>query len=162
MNVTLKELLDYLEGEQAKWQQWFAAQGDEPLRIPLAGDRQPTLGALIQHALGTELWFAERLRETAFTEWWKQPADRAAELFHLGSMAKQAMRELIQRAGPEDWSRMVELTGQGQRIRVSARKAVANALIHELRHWAQVAALVRQQGMAPPGDHDLICAPVME
>jgi uncharacterized damage-inducible protein DinB len=27
--------------------------------------------------------------------------------------------------------------------------------LHEVRHWAQIAAVVRMAGFAPPGNHDL-------
>jgi uncharacterized damage-inducible protein DinB len=27
--------------------------------------------------------------------------------------------------------------------------------LHEVRHWAQIAAVVRIAGFTPPGDHDL-------
>jgi len=43
-----------------------------------------------------------------------------------------------------------------------ARWAVANALIHEVRHWAQAATIVREHGMAPPGDHDLILSHALD
>jgi uncharacterized damage-inducible protein DinB len=31
-------------------------------------------------------------------------------------------------------------------------------LLHEVRHWAQIAAAVRMAGCTPPGDHDLFYA----
>jgi len=162
MNLTLKELLTYSEEEQDRWQNWFASHGDEPLRFPLSGDRMPSLGSMIQHALGTELWFAEHLGGAAITEWWTEPAGAAASLFELGTAAKRKLRQLIEHVPPEEWGRMVELQGGGRSFRVSVRKAVGNALVHEIRHWAQVAIIVRQHGLAPPGDHDLILSRVLE
>ena len=35
------------------------------------------------------------------------------------------------------------------------RKLLCHMALHEVRHWAQIAAIVRLAGIAPPGDHDL-------
>jgi uncharacterized damage-inducible protein DinB len=37
----------------------------------------------------------------------------------------------------------------------SARKLIAHILV-QIRHWAQVAVTIRQHGLAPPGEHDLL------
>jgi len=38
---------------------------------------------------------------------------------------------------------------------MSARKLLFHILVHETRHWAQIALAVRSAGLEPPGDHDL-------
>ena len=38
---------------------------------------------------------------------------------------------------------------------VTPRKLLFHILVHEIRHWAQIALAVRLAGFAPPGDHDL-------
>ena len=38
---------------------------------------------------------------------------------------------------------------------MTPRKLLFHILLHELRHWAQVALAVRLAGFDPPGDHDL-------
>ena len=38
---------------------------------------------------------------------------------------------------------------------MSPRKLLFHILIHEIRHWAQIALAVRLAGFEPPGDHDL-------
>lgn len=35
-------------------------------------------------------------------------------------------------------------------------KLIAHILIHEIRHFAQKAVVVHQNGLAPRGDHDLL------
>lgn len=35
-------------------------------------------------------------------------------------------------------------------------------LFHEIRHWAQIAAALRNAGSIPPGDHDLLFSGAME
>ncbi len=38
---------------------------------------------------------------------------------------------------------------------MSARKLLFHIVVHETRHWAQIALAVRSAGLEPPGDHDL-------
>ena len=38
---------------------------------------------------------------------------------------------------------------------MSPRKLLFHIVIHEIRHWAQIALAVRLAGLEPPGDHDL-------
>ena len=44
---------------------------------------------------------------------------------------------------------------QGQTLALSPRKLLFHILVHEIRHWAQIALAVRLAGFDPPGDHDL-------
>ena len=38
---------------------------------------------------------------------------------------------------------------------MTPRKLLFHVLLHEIRHWAQIALAVRLAGIEPPGDHDL-------
>ncbi len=37
----------------------------------------------------------------------------------------------------------------------SRRKLTAHILLHEMRHWAQIAYAARAANVEPPGEHDL-------
>ena len=154
MDVKLLELLDYSQEQQAKWERWFAEKGNEPLGIANASGRLNTIGQVIQHALGVNLYFAERLGDRPVTEWWKVPANDAGALFRFGTEAKQALRAFIE-SNP-DWTRIFDLRASGFSVQPTVRKAVVHTIVHEIRHWAQISALVRQHGMEPPADQDLI------
>ena len=45
---------------------------------------------------------------------------------------------------------------RGFRLEGPARKLNAHILVHEIRHWAQIAVTMRQHELAPPGEHDLV------
>lgn len=77
-------------------------------------------------------------------------------LFSFGQFARKTMRRFTDEADQQEWERMFEVEARGFHLRGSARKLVSHILIHEIRHWAQVAITVRQHGLAPPGDHDLL------
>jgi uncharacterized damage-inducible protein DinB len=42
-----------------------------------------------------------------------------------------------------------------QQWTMTPRKLLFHVLLHETRHWAQIALAIRLAGMDPPGDHDL-------
>ena len=42
-----------------------------------------------------------------------------------------------------------------QQYRLTPRKLLFHILLHELRHWAQIALALRVAGIEPPGEHDL-------
>jgi uncharacterized damage-inducible protein DinB len=44
---------------------------------------------------------------------------------------------------------------------MSPRKMLFHLLLHETRHWAQIALAVRLAGLEPPGDHDLFFSRAM-
>ena len=45
---------------------------------------------------------------------------------------------------------------------MSPRKLLFHTLMHEIRHWAQIALAVRLAGLEPPGDHDLFFSRALE
>lgn len=163
MHLTISELLDYTDEERAKWQDWFSAHGDDPLKIALAGDTHPNVGALISHCFWSELFYAYWMRDEVLSnesEIVKQnkdlPSEKGEALFGFGRSTRQAMRSFTDGATREDWERIHEVEACGIHIKGPARKLVSHILVHEIRHWAQVAITVRQHGLAPPGDHDLL------
>ena len=162
MNLTLLEFLHYAEEEQARWHEWFRKNGDDALRIPYPGDLHTSVDAALKHSFGSELWFAETIGGTPLTDWWSDPPDSYERLFTHGTRAKALIGLILERFTPEDWSRAVELKSPQVTLKVTARKALANALMHEIRHWAQVAVLVRQHGIAPPGSADLILSGALD
>lgn len=161
MRLSVEELIGYTDEERAKWEAWFASRGDAALALPMrAGEAHASVGAFVLHIFGPELQYVEFLRGgNELTDYTNVPADRAAELFDFGRRGRALLRAFVAGAGPDEWSRVVE---PREDFPVTARKIVAHVLMHEIRHWAQVALAVRQHGLAPPGDHDLLFSGALE
>lgn len=161
MNLTIDELLAYTDEERSKWERWFASHGNDALKIALPMDVHPTVGALIIHCFWAELFYALWMRGEILTEERIKreneslAPDDADKIFRFGTATRKAMREFSNNATESDWERNHDFEARGFRLEGSARKLVAHILIHEIRHFAQVAIAVRQSGQAPPGDHDL-------
>ncbi len=169
MHLTIDEFITYIDEERTRWEHWFSVNGNEPLRFTLAGETHPNVGALILHCFWTELWYASMLRGEMLTHDSKivkensnLPSDQAAAIFAFGRLAHERMRASNNSLSPEDWARIYEFEGRGLRIRGSVRKLALNALVHEVRHWAQIAMVMRQHNLAPPGEHDFIFSNSLE
>ena len=82
-------------------------------------------------------------------------ARNAPPLFDYGSSVR---RELEQYVSDLDSDLADEVRPLNVRDRVwptTPRKLLFHVLIHEIRHWAQIALAVRLAGFEPPGQHDL-------
>ncbi|MDP8982712.1 MAG: hypothetical protein M3O35_19210 [Acidobacteriota bacterium] len=123
MHLSVHELLHYPDEERGRWERWFRENGEDLLKMPLAGDRESTVGALVLHIFAPEVRYVQRLRNQELDEY-------RDEMFGLC---------LTQSAHPEDWDRSVEFAIAGRQYSASARKIVTHVLLHEVRHWTQVA-----------------------
>jgi uncharacterized damage-inducible protein DinB len=47
-------------------------------------------------------------------------------------------------------------------VKASRRKLLAQALTHSMRHWAQIATFLRQQGLKQEWNHDFLLSNAME
>ena len=159
MNLTIEELISYTDEERAKWEQWFALHGDEPLKFPLADAAHGSVGALILHIFGPELQYVQFMHDESLTDYTNFSVDRANELFAFARRSRGLMRVWSREAKEADWVRVFE---PQDNVRVSARKIIVHVLLHEIRHWAQIALIMRQRGIAPPGDHDLLFSKALE
>lgn len=156
MHLSVEELIHYTDEERARWERWFHENGAELLAMPIVGDRETTVGALILHIFGPELRYVQRLKEETPTEYRGRPVNRIEEIFGFGMESRKALRAYVRDAKPEEWFRMFEFEIGLRPCRASARKIVLHMLLHEIRHWAQVARIMRERGFEPPGEHDLL------
>ena len=162
MNLTIDELLAYTDEERGKWEDWFTTQGNEPLKFALPMDVHPTIGALILHCFWAETFYAHWMGGDMLTEDQMMrmnevlSAEKADSVFGFGHSGRKAMRETTGAFVDEDWNRTFDVEMRGVRLEGPARKLIGHILVHEIRHWAQIAIVVRQHDLAPPGEHDLV------
>jgi uncharacterized damage-inducible protein DinB len=156
MHLSVEELLHYTDEERQRWEKWFRENGEDLLRMPVSGDRENTVGALIIHMFGPELRYVQRLRGEPLTEYRGRPCHHIDEVFGYGLETRKQMRDFVLQAKPEDWVQVHDLDIAGHHRSASTRKVILHALMHEVRHWAQIARLMRERGFAPPGGHDLL------
>ena len=161
---TLDDLLEYSNWERNQWHDWLREQGPAALAVGLGPNnngRIGTIGELVRHIFSAEKRYVERCLKAPLTDTSTIPADNIEALFAFGSESRRALRDLLASFPDAEWNAPREMSfGTHTRI-VTARKMILQAVTHELRHWAQIAAFLRQAGYQP-GFHDLIASPLFD
>ena len=153
--ITFQELIDYTNGEIARWHRWFAANPDA-LDLAWGDARIPTVRHLVQHIFAIERRGADRLRGDEPSPLDVVKADDVESLFAGGREAREKLERYLASASAEELTSRLEFTTTSDgRASASKRKIVAHVLLHGIRHWAQLAAELRRQGRSTEGRHDI-------
>jgi uncharacterized damage-inducible protein DinB len=159
--MTFDELLRYTSGEREKWRGWFVqhpAAIDAPFQ---PAGRFATAGKLIDHIFLVERRHLQRLQSQPVVESTGLTGNNVAPLFDYGASVRRELEQYAVHAN-DDPERLRSFDIRGTPMRMSSRKLLFHILLHETRHWAQIAAAVRAAGYEPPGDHDLLFSTAME
>ena len=152
---------DLLAWNNATAESWHALASEHPslLQIPCDIHNSTTVGQLLQHIVAAELRYAERLSDTPGTDYASIPFATADDIFATHRLALVILNDLLR--DPEfDWNREIEFPTLTAGKRRATRKAVfQHALLHSIRHYAQLATLARQHGVRPaPSDYLLMAS----
>lgn len=161
---TIEDLLAYSDWERAQWHEWFREQGPRTLAVDLGAHnagRVRTIGELVRHIFSAEKRYVERCLQIALTDPSTISADDVDALFAFGIESRRALRELLASFPDAEWETPREMSFGTHGWTVTPRKMILQAITHELRHWAHVAAFLRQAGYEP-GFHDLIASPLFD
>ena len=155
LTLTFDELLRYTSLEREKWREWFARH-PEAIEAPVQpGGRFPTAGKLVDHIFLVERRHLQRLQSEPVAEQTGLTGNNAAPLFDYGASVRRELEQYAADSSDDpDQARTFEI--RGAPMQVTTRKLLFHILLHEMRHWAQVALAVRLAGFDPPGDHDLL------
>jgi uncharacterized damage-inducible protein DinB len=154
--ITFRELLGYTDEETRKWEAWLRQQEPAVLDVPLGG-RWPTVGELIFHVFVVERRYAERLLGEEVTPYEAIPHGTLDELFAIHRGAREKLERWVENAPAEEYGEILTFqTITAGELTASKRKIAAHALLHGVRHWAQIAIELRQAGHPGPGGHDFL------
>jgi uncharacterized damage-inducible protein DinB len=162
MSVTfhLEELLDYCDHERAKWKAWVAA---DPARLQTqfqSGGRYSTIGVLFDHVFLVERRHLSRLQGAVPPESTGVREGDWPALFEYGDLVRADLRRYAADLGAEDAGETLTFSVQsGGPFTMSRRKLLVHVVLHEVRHFAQIAYAARLAGHEPPGQHDIFYFP---
>lgn len=160
--LTFRELLDYTAGETARWEAWFAANPDA-LDLPYAAGQLATVRGVVHHVFLVERRHVQRLRGEPVSAYEDVPASPDGALFDAGREARALFEAFVAAATPADLARVIEFdTLSAGRRRSSGRKLAVHALLHGVRHWAQLASHLRAAGRATDWQHDILMSPALD
>lgn len=156
MQLTFAELLRYTEEERDKWRSWFAAHPDALEVEVQPGGRYATVGALIDHIFLVERRHLQRLRDTPPDGTTGLSGRHAPPLFDYGASVRRELDQFTSELDEDEADQPRTFTVQsGGEFVLTPRKLLFHCLLHETRHWAQIALAIRRAGLEPPGNHDL-------
>jgi uncharacterized damage-inducible protein DinB len=150
-DIRLNDLVAYTDWDREKWREWFRKQGDEPLKIgagPHGDGRFGTVGDVIKHIFSAEKRYVERLSGHALTDTAALPADKFESLFELGDESRRGLKTFLETFPAQEWDAPQEFRLMNSYLKATPRKIMVHVLMHEIRHWAQVATLLRLNGLA--------------
>jgi uncharacterized damage-inducible protein DinB len=160
-SVQLENLIAYSDHERAKWKIWLTFDPSR-LTIPFqTGARFPTVGGLLMHIFWVEERHLARLEGKPVPDTTGIPHDDLNALFEFGDRVRANLVRFVRTADEKRIGETITFAlGTGQQFTVIRRKLTAHILLHEIRHFAQIAYAARVAGHEPPGEHDYFFAPV--
>jgi uncharacterized damage-inducible protein DinB len=156
LSITLHELLRYTNGERDKWRAWLLTNPGAMDATVQPGGGLPTVGKLIDHIFLAERRFLQRLTGTPLSGSTGLTGNNAPPLFDYGSSVRRELQQFTDEIDVDlaDEVRIFDI--RDRQWSLTPRKMLFHTLLHEIRHWAQIALAVRLAGYEPPGDHDLL------
>jgi uncharacterized damage-inducible protein DinB len=159
--LSFGELLDYSSEETNHWRDWFR-KNPKALDLPcdIAGTK--TVREVVLHIVAVQMRYAERLLNQPITEYEELASSNAEELFALAHKSAEDLRSFAVAANDADWDGTLTFpTRTAGTLIASRRKIFVHALLHGVRHWAQLATFLRQQGYKQDWPHDFIFSKVI-
>jgi uncharacterized damage-inducible protein DinB len=155
LSLSFDELLRYTNDERDKWRAWFQsnpAAVDAPVQ---PGGRLPTVGKLIDHIFLVERRHLQRLTGDRLSDSTGLTGNNAPPLFDYGASVRRELEQYVAAQDDDEADQVRTFDVRDRQWSMTPRKLLFHILLHETRHWAQVALAVRLAGLEPPGDHDL-------
>ena len=155
LRLPAEDLLAWVEKTAQNWKK-LIVEHPESLRVSCDIAGVKSAGELLQHIAAVELRYAERLAGAEETPNEKIPFDSADEIYATHNRAMAMMRELLA-DGAYDWSQEVEFNTRSLgRLKAARSVILFHSLLHSIRHYAQLATLVRQNGIKPDWPMDYL------
>jgi uncharacterized damage-inducible protein DinB len=155
LDLSYDELLRYSNDERDKWRRWFQSHPTAMEVTMQPGGRFPTVGKLIDHIFLVERRHLQRLTGDSLSNSTGLTGNNAPPLFDYGASVRRELEQFARVIDEDEARETRSVQIQEETVTISPRKLLFGILIHEIRHWAQVALALRIAGIEPPGAHDL-------
>jgi uncharacterized damage-inducible protein DinB len=153
--LTAMELLEWNDLTAQRWKALLAAN-PQALDLPCDVYGAGTVRGLVRHIVAVELRYSERLSGEPVTPYEQVPGGSLEELFAMHDLTINRFRHLLADEAI-NWEEMLEFTTISAGTRSATRKTILfHAFLHGIRHYAQLATLVRQHGVKPDWPMDFL------
>ena len=157
-SLTANEVLQWNDSNTAHWRKLFE-QHPEALALPCDIRGSSTVADLLQHIVAVELRYAERLGEEAVTEYADVPKESITKIFAVHDRAIAKINILLADA-TYDWQLEIDMETRQGRLIATRNAVLFHTLLHSMRHYAQLATLLRHSGITAtwPMDYLMVSA----
>ncbi len=153
-------LLELTSTEQHRWHDWFVER-PKAWAVPFATGRMATIGGVVMHIFGVELRYAQRLLDQDVTQWEDIRQTSIEDVFELGDNARGQLVQFLTTTPEAELDRVLTCrTLTAGLVTASKYKIASNVFLHGIRHWGQVATVLRQNGFADQWGHDMLLSEV--
>jgi len=154
--LSYKTLLELTSTEHHRWCDWFI-EHPKAWAVPFATGRMATVGGVVLHIFAVELRYAQRLLDQEVTPWEGFQQTSMEEIFELGDHARGQLVHFLTTAPESELDRVLTFqTLTAGTVSESKHKIASNIFLHDIRHWGQIATVLRQNGFADQWAHDLL------
>jgi len=159
--LTLTELLEWNDETAQHWQKLLSVFPEAlDLECDIYGAR--SVRGLLRHIVAVELRYSERLSGEPVTPYEEIPDGSADLLFGLHRQACERFHKLLADESV-NWEEKLEFTTlSAGRLSATRKKVLIHAMLHGIRHYAQLATLVRKNGVKPDWPMDFLMSRAME
>ncbi len=149
------ELISWLNQTATGWRELIASS-PEILALPCDVRDTKSVAQFLQHIVAVELRYAERLCDLDETPYAAIPFGSSQEIFATHDRAMALLSE-IRNQTEFDWEKELDLVTRSAGIlRATRRTVFVHLVMHAIRHYAQLATLVRQHSIAPGWQMDYL------
>lgn len=155
LTIPIDDLIRWNNDTAIRWRDLIRAH-PEILSLPCDIRGAQNAGQLLQHIIAVELRYAERLAGTPETDYDSVPYSTVDEIFATHVRALDTIRTLLA-DDSYDWEREVAFATLSMgKLRATRRDILLHLLFHGIRHYAQLATLVRSAGIKPGWPMDFL------
>lgn len=153
-------LLELTSTEHHLWHQWFLEHAPA-WDVPFATGRMATIGKLVLHIFAVELRYTQRLLGEEVTQWEEFSQTSIEDVFELGENARAQLVQFLTTAPESELDRVLTFeTLTAGTVTATKHKIASNIFLHDIRHWGQIATVLRQHGYTDQWAHDLLLSPI--
>jgi uncharacterized damage-inducible protein DinB len=152
--LTAQEMIAWNEKTSNGWRHFLTGH-PELLSLPCDIAGVKTVAELLQHIVAVELRYAQRLANLPASDYANIPTDSVESIYGIHDSAFAIFRDLL--ASDIDWNASLEFSTRSMGPARSARKTILfHALLHGIRHYAQLATMARKNGIKPDWPMDYL------
>lgn len=154
--LSLDALLDYSDAERRKWHDWLSADSARLQILLQPGGRFPTVADLFEHVFFGERRHLARLEGATPPDATGIPPGDLEALFEYAALVRADFRRYVEDLDEASAAEPIVLPLSIGNLPSTRGTLAAHMVLHEIRHFAQIALAARLAGHAPPGHHDLL------